>query len=131
MAGKLCADAGGDGAWPARLGAAGRGRARPTGDRAWPAGDGARPARPAEGRGGSGRTGGRPRIFFFTDPFGGVCICASPSQPAKAVLRKLQTRFAGRRDAGSARVALSNIYDTPNLCTETRETVFDSDALIL
>ena len=37
-----------------------------------------------------------------------VCICGRPSQPAKAVLRKLQTRFAGRRDAGSARVALTS-----------------------
>ena len=45
-------------------------------------------------------------ILFYGSVWG-VCICASPSQPAKAVLRELQTRFAGRRDAGSARVALS------------------------
>ena len=40
----------------------------------------------------------------------GVCIHASPRRPAKGVLRELQTRFAGRRDAGSARVALRGPY---------------------
>ena len=41
--------------------------------------------------------------------FWGVCICADPSQPAKAVSPKLQTRFVGRRFAGSARVALRRL----------------------
>lgn len=36
----------------------------------------------------------------------GIYICDRPCRPAKAVFRKLQTRFAGRRDAGSTRVAL-------------------------
>ena len=47
--------------------------------------------------------------ILFHGSVWGVCICASPSQPAKSVMRELQTRFAGRRDAGSARVALTSL----------------------
>ena len=44
-------------------------------------------------------------ILFYGSVWG-FCICASPRRPTKVVLRDLQTSFTGRRDAGSARVAL-------------------------
>ena len=44
-------------------------------------------------------------ILFYGSIMRGLHLC-SPRRPTKTVLRELQTRFAGRRDAGSARVAL-------------------------
>ena len=44
----------------------------------------------------------------------GVYICGRPCRPAKAIFCELQTRFAGRRDAGAARVALISAAPPPS-----------------
>ena len=72
-----------------------------------------------------------PRIYFFTGPFGGSASVLALAGPQKRFCAncKRVLRAGGMRGLLELLLAIST---TPQICaTETRETVFDSDALIL